>query len=83
MNNGNVSCEDARARKKDDFYDRRHTRAGGYPDSQQVNIQQAVGQLAGRFSLRFMQGALAQTIDSTKVQQPATLFSTVHIGGKV
>jgi hypothetical protein len=82
MNNGNVSCEDARARRKDDFYDR-HTRAGGYPDSRQANIQQAVGQLAGRFYLRFMQGALAQTIGSTKVQQPAALFSTVHIGGRV
>jgi hypothetical protein len=82
MNNGNVSCEDARARRKDDFNDR-HPRAGGYPDSQQGFIQQLVGQLAGRFCLRFMQGALAQTIDSTKVQQPAALFSTVHIGGRV
>lgn len=59
MNEGMASHEGAKTRRVEGF---RHTRmpvpvqtGSGYPGSPIVNIQQAVGQLAGRFSSQFVQ----------------------------
>jgi hypothetical protein len=61
MNNNGILHEDTKTRRVENI---RHTRAGGYPDSQQPIVQQAVGQLAsqfqaGQFFTQFVQGALA------------------------
>jgi hypothetical protein len=62
MNKGMVSHAGTKTRRPATI---RHTRAqrvpsregrDGYPGSPKQNIQQAVGQLAGRFSSQFVQG---------------------------
>jgi hypothetical protein len=90
MNSGMDSHEGTKARREEmgpregatarRSKNHRHTRAGGYPGSPKVNIQQAVGQLAGRFSSQFEQEALAQTIDTIIVQRPAALFQAIQTG---
>lgn len=80
MNKKNISREGAKTRRIECI---RHTRAGGYPGLRQTFIQQLVGQLAVRFYLRFMQGALAQIINSIKVQQPAALFPAIQTGRRL
>jgi hypothetical protein len=56
MNKDNFSRDGAKTRRVESS---RHTRAGGYPGSQKINIQQAAGQLAGRFYSQLVQGAPA------------------------
>jgi hypothetical protein len=67
MNNNGISHEGAKTRRVENF---RHTRAGGYPVTQPMLIQQAVGQLASQFEAglffpQFVQGALAPSAEIT------------------
>lgn len=55
--NNHFSREGAKTRRVKSI---RRTRESGYPGSPKVNIQQAVGQLAGRFFSPFVQGVPAQ-----------------------